>query len=239
MLVCEDLHYCFGPGQHVLRGISWALAPGQVTAMLGPNGAGKTTLLRLLLGILEPSRGTVCMGGKPTCSIDPRDLARTVSYVPQRGGTDFAFTVRQVMELGLAKGGLVSLVERVASELSLTEMLGRPANELSEGQRQRVTLARAIVQIESSPLPPSKKVILADEPFSAMDPRQERQSMQVLSELSKKGYGIAVVMHDLRATRRLATQALLLDEEGRMRASGEIGSVLTPENIEAVFGIVE
>ncbi len=239
MLVCENLHYCFRPGQEVLRKISWDFAPGEVTAILGPNGAGKTTFLRLLLGILDPSHGNVLLHGKRVSSIDPRDLARSISYVPQRGGTEFAFTVRQVLELGLAKAGFSSLIERVAGELSLTELLSRRANELSEGQRQRVTLARAIVQIESSPLPASDKMVLADEPFSAMDPRQERQSMRVLQGMARGGCSIVVVMHDLRAASRLANQAILLDENGRMKASGSIGTVLAPENIEAVFGIVE
>ncbi len=239
MLVCEDLHYCFRPGQDVLRKISWEFAPGAVTAILGPNGAGKTTLLRLLLGILEPTRGTVLLHERRVSSIDPRDMARSISYVPQRGGTEFAFTVRQVLELGLAKAGSRSLIERVAGELSLTELLSRAVNELSEGQRQRVTLARAIVQIESSPLKTADKMVLADEPFSAMDPRQERQSMEVLKKLARGGCSIVVVMHDLRAASRLATQAMLLDEHGGMKASGPIEAVLAPENIEAVFGIVE
>ena len=242
MLACEDVHFSFGRGQEVLRGVTWASVPGQVTAILGPNGSGKTTLLRLLLGILEPTQGRVQMRGRATHQIPPPDMARSISYVPQRGGSEFGFTVRQVLELGIQRAQspeTVSLIQRVAADLSVTELLDRVANELSEGQRQRVTLARAIIQIESSPLQATEKTLLADEPFSAMDPRQERQSMKVLGELSKKGYCVVVVMHDLRATRRLAPQAVLLEELGRVKASGEIEAVLTPENIEAVFGIVE
>ncbi|MBX2851539.1 MAG: ABC transporter ATP-binding protein, partial [Phycisphaeraceae bacterium] len=84
----------------VVDGVTAQLKPGKVTALVGPNAAGKTTLMRLMLGLLRPWSGTVEVDARPVAGMPPGQRAGLVSYVPQRPGVRFAFTVRQVIAMG-------------------------------------------------------------------------------------------------------------------------------------------
>jgi iron complex transport system ATP-binding protein len=221
----------------VLRGVSLALAAGEIVALLGPNGAGKSTLLRTLLGQL-PARGTILWDGKAIQDWPRRSLARRVAYLAQSPSTEPEQKVVEVLATGRAPYwgafGLesvddVRVAREVAEQLALTDLLHRPMAELSGGQRQRVFLARCLVQQPAA--------LLLDEPNTFLDLRYQVELSRRLRSLARDRQ-IAVLMasHDLNLTAMIADRLILL-HKGIVAAQGDPTSVLTPEIVSDVYGI--
>jgi len=214
-----------------LREITVSAAPGRITAVIGPNAAGKSTLLKCIIGALTPTRGAVMIDGKAAHKTHAYWLARKIAYVPQRSTVSAAFTVRQVVELGrYALPANQSRIDSAIERLELADLHDRPYSALSVGQQQRVTLARAVAQLE-----PRGRLIL-DEPMSAMDLRHVRDCCQLLRELADQGATVLIAIHDLSLVASFADEAWLL-HEGRLSASGIVCDVLNVERLREVFEV--
>ena len=234
-LRAEDLHFGYRPRAPVVRNVSFGLAQRAVTALVGPNGAGKSTLLRLLLGTLTPQAGRVTLDGRPLAALGHRERAARIGYVPQRASLAFAFTVRQVVRLGLYAAGRADggAVDGALRAVDLAPRADEPFGVLSAGQQQRATLARVLAQLHGRPSP----IILADEPVSAMDPRHALETMTLLRGIAAAGGSVLVVLHDLTLALRWADRALVLDAEGRLVADGPAAESLEPSVLGGVFGV--
>ena len=154
----------------VLRSVEFTLRAGECAALLGPNGSGKTTLLRTISGVLAPQTGSIELLGRPLTSLSPRQRARMVAVVPQRGQLPQGLTARQMVLLGrfahLGWLGAYSREDYTAADSALDEtgaapLAHRRLTELSGGELQRVLLARALAQ--QSPL------LLLDELAAGLD----------------------------------------------------------------------
>lgn len=263
----ENIHVTFGSGgtsRRVLSGVDVALDPGFVTAIVGPNGAGKSTLVRTAMGFIEPRSGLVSLDGLPVGSFDGEHRARRLVYIPQRSTVVFAYAVREVVGMGLVSSRRPVLGsdssdrwrERdpqtlIARALTMVELADRASDaygDLSAGQQQRVTLARAFVQVEAALLSRSRGTgsaterrdtiaLLADEPVSAMDPRQAMASLVLLRSLARENVAVAVILHDLTLAAGVADRALLLGADGKIAAHGPAGDVLVPEVLTPALGI--
>lgn len=218
----------------VVDGVSAHLEPGKVTALVGPNAAGKTTLMRLMLGLLRPWSGTVAINGKEVGPLSPAVRAKQLSYVPQRPGVRFAFTVRQVIAMGAhgqSRREADPLVDRAIEQAGLNDVADRVLVELSGGQQQRVLLARAEVQSASA-----GRAMLLDEPGSHLDLQHRHAMMQRLRALAAGGLAVLVVLHELDLAVRYADEAWLMDA-GRLVSAGPWDEVLTPEVLGPVYGL--
>lgn len=228
----EDVSFGYMHGQTVISQLSVCLEPGRLCAVIGPNAAGKSTLLRLILGQLRPSSGRVRLCGAEVTTLSPRRRAALVSYVPQQGAVGFAFTVEQVVAMGRFALPLTgSVVERALVFCDLSGLRHRIFSELSIGQQQRVTVARAMAQSYGG-----GKVMLLDEPVSAMDLWHVHTTMRRLVELRSQGQAVLAVLHDLNLAARYADDVWLL-HEGGLVASGSWQQVLRPEVLEPVYGV--
>ncbi|MBL0926763.1 MAG: ABC transporter ATP-binding protein [Phycisphaerales bacterium] len=235
-LAAHDVWFAYRKGRDVLRAISATLEPG-ITAVVGPNGAGKSTLLRVLLGALRGA-GTarVELAGVEVRRLSPVERARSIAYIEQRPTMSSAFTVRQVVSLGrYALGPDDAAVAVAMQEAGVSDLAGVVFGELSAGQQQRVSLARAMAQLGIGPL--VGKVLLADEPLSALDPAQAVRAIGVLRRLSGRGAAVAVVLHDLTTARRAADRAIVLSDEGRVAAQGPVETALSVGTLARVFGV--
>jgi len=245
VLRAEDVTFAYPGGEPVLRGARAEIRAGCVTGVIGPNGAGKSTLLRVLAGLLRPAAGRVeLLDGRGRArglgGVGSRELAMRLAYLSQRPTVAFAFTVRQVVRLGLyarrgAESGADGVVERALENVGAVDLIDRPFGALSVGQQQRVTLARALAQLDGGGRERGREVLLADEPVSAMDPKHAAHAMGVLAGLARSGMGVVVVLHDLTLAARTLDRVIALDGDGRVIAEGATREALTPELLQTLF----
>lgn len=232
VLSVRDLHFGYEAGAPVVSDVSARLMAGRLCCLIGPNAAGKTTLLRLMLGQLEPWRGDVRLGDEPVHAIGPRRRARQVSYVPQRAGMAFAFTVREVVQMGrFATGADAGAVDAALAACDLADVQRRPFVHLSGGQQQRVLIARAMAQSEGA-----GRVMLLDEPGSSLDLWHVHHVMALLRAQARRGLAVLVVLHDLNLAARYADDVWLM-AGGRLQAAGTWARVLRPAVLEPVYGV--
>jgi ABC-2 type transport system ATP-binding protein len=196
--------------------ITMTIAPG-VTGLLGPNGAGKSTVLHLIAGFLAPSRGELTVGGAATWR-NP-DIYRTVGLVPERDSV-YAFLTGE--EFVLATARLHELADPAAATrraIAIVDMAAaqdRRISTYSKGMRQRIKVAAALVH--------DPQVLLLDEPFNGMDPRQRLHMMDLLTRLGAEGRTILLSSHILEEVERLAGTIQVI-VSGRLAASGDFRAI--------------
>jgi ABC-2 type transport system ATP-binding protein len=192
--------------------ISFSIGSG-ITGLLGPNGAGKSTLLHLLSGLLEPSAGRVLIEGRPAWR-DPA-IYRRIGLVPEREAVQPFLTGRQFVELAARLQELpdpAAAARRAIATVELGPVADRTVGTYSKGMRQRVKIAAALVHE-----PP---ILLLDEPFNGMDPRQRLHMMDLLRAMAAAGRTILFSSHILEEVERLA-DGILVIHAGRLAASGD------------------
>ncbi|MCW5757592.1 MAG: ABC transporter ATP-binding protein [Phycisphaeraceae bacterium] len=195
--------------------INLDLIPGRITALVGPNGAGKTTLLRLLAGLLVPESGSITLAGKSLEALGECDRALRLALAPQRASLAFAYTVGEYVGFGAYAAGRNARHEAVAwaiEELDLSAHVETPIPRLSVGQQQRATIARALAQLGTGDL--SGRVLLADEPASALDLRHALRLVETFQTLARRGAALLVAAHDLPWASLLADDVLALPGGG-------------------------
>ncbi len=191
--------------------VSFTLTPG-VTGLLGPNGAGKSTILHMLVGLLRPSSGTVTLDGVPTWQHP--EIYRTLGFVPESESVYSFLTGVELVRLNARLQQIADIDGAVRRAIDLVEMTAaqdRPVATYSKGMRQRIKIAAMLVH--------SPRVLLLDEPFNGMDPKQRLQMMAVLRRLADAGSTVLVSSHILEEVDRLADTVLVIIG-GRLAASG-------------------
>lgn len=200
----NGVHFSYGR-KAVLNEVNIAVEKGKVISIVGPNGSGKSTILKCIDKILKPQRGTILLEGKDIGSLQQKELAKYLGYVPQSGNSPFPSTVFDTVLMGRRPHTNWSvssrdkeIVSRILRGMGLEDMALRYFNELSGGERQKVLLARAMAQ--------EPEVLLLDEPTSALDLRHQLEVMNLISSMVRKN-GISVVMaiHDLNLASRYLT----------------------------------
>ena len=228
----DDVSFGYHRRRPVVCDVSGQLLAGNLHAVIGPNAAGKTTLIKLMLGQLSPHSGRVTIADRRVGRLTAGRRAAWISYVPQQSGVNFAFTVAEVVAMGRhALPRDDEAVDRAVNRCELGGLVDRPFVELSAGQQQRVLLARALAQAAGD-----GKLMLLDEPTSAMDLAHVHRMMRNLKSVSADGVAVVAVVHDLNLAARYADQIWLLDE-GRLVAAGDWATVLTPEIVGPVYGV--
>ena len=196
--------------------ISFALGPG-VTGLLGPNGAGKSTLLNLLAGLLAPSAGTARIDGRPAFG-DP-SVYRDVGIVPERESVPAYLTGYEFVRLNADLQGMpdaAAATDRAIATVDLAADAHRSLRTYSKGMRQRAKVAAALVH--------DPRILLLDEPFNGMDPRQRLHMIGLLREMAAAGRVILFSSHILEEVEQLA-DAVLVVYAGRLAASGDFRSI--------------
>ena len=196
--------------------VTFGLGPG-VTGLLGPNGAGKSTLLHLVAGLLRPSAGNVSVDGRPTFG-DPA-VYRRVGLVPEREAVFPYLTAREFVRLSAQLQGIplgTGAVDRALGTVELSMAADRALSTYSKGMRQRAKVAAALVH--------DPAVLVLDEPFNGMDPRQRLHMMALLRELADSGRVILFSSHILEEVERVAERVLVV-VSGRLAASGDFREI--------------
>jgi iron complex transport system ATP-binding protein len=220
----------------VVDGVRFTAKAGRVLGILGPNGAGKSSLLQAVVGIL-PSEGEVSVGGSPVRVMDRHERARTMAYVPQQSELRSALTVGDVVVQGRYPHRLGVLrpthgdreeAERALSLVDATALANRPFTALSQGERQRVLIARALAT--------RARVLLLDEPTTSLDIGHALRLYRLLRDLAREGYCVVAVLHPLERALEWTDDALLLDQ-GQAVAFGASRDVIWAAATEGVYGV--
>ena len=216
----------------ILDNINLTLEKGEIGILLGKNGSGKTTLFKNILGIEKPESGSISYDGKDLLRLSRRERAGYIAYVPQ----DIQFgdlTVYDTVLMGrMAYFGLRAgkedekITEEVLNDMGVTELASRNANELSGGERQKIAIARALVQ--------EPKLLIFDEPTGNLDIANEQLILKEAKKVAKeKGIGILTSLHDLNQALDLGTKFFLI-KEGKIVYSGG-PEIVTKEVIKEIF----
>jgi zinc transport system ATP-binding protein len=216
-------------GEPVLEDVTLEVEARDYLAILGPNGSGKTTLLKVMLGLLQPQRGSVRVLGRTAATARGQ-----VGYVPQHAGFDLDFPIRVLDVVLMGRYPARRLGRRFDAEdraqalralaqVELAPCAERPIGALSGGQIQRVLIARALA------LEP--RLLLLDEPHASLDERVGRSVWELLEELSQR-LTIVLVSHDIGAISHYVRSVACLNR----RLHGHPSRELTPEILEATYG---
>jgi ABC-type methionine transport system ATPase subunit len=211
--------------RNIVNDVSFEVQPEEVLAIVGPSGAGKSSLLRLLNRLDEPTSGTVFLEGKDYREIAPRELRRRAGMIMQAAYL-FPGTVADNLRFGPRQQGRTvgdGEIDRLLVQVGLPGFRDRTIDNLSGGEAQRVSVARALA---NSPV-----VLLADEPTSALDEDSKRGIEALFADIAaSNGLTCIIVTHDIAQAARMATRVLVM-EAGRVKRIGRTEEVLNAEPI--------
>lgn len=220
--------------KRIVEGISLHIQPGQVVGLIGPNGSGKSTLLRTVYRMLKPEAGYVRLGGDDVWKLTARESARRTGVVVQETPSDFEFTVREVVQMGRTPHKDTFALDTqtdsalVSAALERVEMSGfdeRPFSTLSGGEKQRVLIARVLVQ--------QPKLLILDEPTNHLDVHHQLEILELV-----RGLGITtlITLHDLNLA-AMYCDYLYVMQQGQIAAEGAPEATLTRTLIQQVFRV--
>lgn len=237
-LNCERMTVGYDGRNPVLREINLRIRPGERIAVIGPNAAGKSTLLKAMAGDATPISGRAVLNGQSIQDLPDKARARVLTRVPQRPKIQAAFSVREFVAMGRyphqswgrrEQHTDMAAIEKALLETGLREQAGRPVNQLSGGEQQRVILAQALAQDTS--------VLLLDEPNTFLDIRHQFSLLDTLFRLNQaEKLTIVLVLHDLNLAASFAERVILM-HDGRVVLDGDPKAVLTAESIQETYGV--
>ena len=241
MLEIKDLFFRYSRRSPVvLRDVNLYLPDGKIGILLGKNGSGKTTLFKNILGILKPESGSILFDGENLLRMNRRERARRIAYVPQSihfGALSVFDTVLmgRISYFGYKAGKEdEAAAEEVLREMKLESFSARNVEELSGGERQKVAIARALVQ--------EPRMLVFDEPTGNLDIANEQLIIEEARRVAKeKGIGILISLHDLNQALNLGDQFFFM-KEGRICYAGgseTVTETIISEIFDAEVRIVE
>ena len=220
----------------VLNNVSLDLKQGDFTFLLGPNGAGKSTLLKSINGILKCDKGDIIVNDKSLAQYEDKELARVIAFIPQEFTMQFDFTVYEFVLMarypwlnfwGHYQEKDHEIVKKYLDKLDLVSFQERLFNQLSSGEKQRVLIARALVQ--------DTEYILMDESLSFLDINHQIEILNLLKEINQhEKKTMIMISHNLNLAAEYADRIVFL-KKGEIKASGKVSEVYNEEVLGEIF----
>jgi ABC-2 type transport system ATP-binding protein len=219
-LEAHGLRKCYGPVV-ALEDLSFSAGPGEVVGLLGPNGAGKTTAIRLLTTMLPASAGTFAVAGIPHTR--PAELRRRVGVLPESAGyprqqTGLEYLRYHARLFGHSRASARERADVLLSEVGLDERRSAPIGVYSRGMRQRLGIARALIN--------DPAVVFLDEPTLGLDPAGQRQVLGVVERISRERTATVLLSTHLLAEVEDTCSRVLILNRGRKVADGSVDAVI-------------
>lgn len=221
--------------QDVLENISVDIFPGDFLGIIGPNGGGKTTFLKIILGLLQPTKGEVFLYGKPLSAFTGWSKIGYVSQRADQVNTQVPMTVKEVVELGrVAKVGFFhglteedkKIADRSLQQVEMLEFKDSLITELSGGQLQRVFIARALA---SEP-----ELLFLDEPTAGVDSESQEDFYKLLTQLASTGLTLLIVSHDIDVILNEVNQVACINK--RLVFEGSPKTFVAGNYLEKMYG---
>ncbi len=236
MLQVDNLS-CGYDSKFVLQNINFKIGDGELLGVIGPNGSGKTTLLKAITKVLKPQKGRMVFDGKEISQMGFKELAQKVAFVPQSSAAGMNMTVEEFVLLGriphrrqfqfLETEGDQQVAEQAMALAGVLELRERFLSELSGGERQLATIARALAQ--------EPQLLLLDEPTAHLDIGHQVKVLDLVRKLNhENSLTIVIVLHDLNLA-SLYCDTLILLKEGKIHSIGTPEEILTYPVIEEVY----
>jgi len=233
----RDLRYTYSK-YLVLDDVDLQVKEGEILGILGPNGCGKTTLLRNLNKNLSPDGGCILLDGEDMADMSKKEIAQSIAVVPQTNEISFSFTAREIIAMGRMPFKKLmdpdtredqEIIDQAIAATGLERLQDRRINTMSGGERQRVMIARALVQ--------SPRILLMDEPTLHLDINTQFEALDLVSKLAReKGLTVVIVSHDLPMVARYCDRVAMIHDH-KVMCVGTLDEVLTPENMRKVFNV--
>ena len=224
----------------IVDGIEFEVKQGEILTLIGPNGAGKSTVLKTIAGYLKRLDGTVMVGNRDMLEFSEKEMAKRLSVVLTERIRPELMTCREVVEtgrypytgsFGILSGNDKEIVKNAIETVSMQDYADMDFNSVSDGQRQRVMLARAICQ--------EPEILILDEPTSYLDIHHKIQFLEILRSLAKeKQMAVILSMHELDFAEKISDYVLCI-KDGKIALSGTPDKVFTAENIMGLYDIPE
>ncbi len=228
-----DLHgvsFSYVRNKTFIRDLSFSVGEGEFVGLLGANGSGKSTIMKLGSGILKPSSGTVSLWGKEIHTLNNRDRAKLISYLPQTLDITVPFTIEELVSMGLYPYDIppAMTVEKALEVVGLADKAGAHLTDLSGGERRRTFIAMTLVQ--------GAGILLLDEPLANLDVKYQIELVRLLRKL-RESQNIAVVMalHDINIA--LQFKSVTLIKDGNIIGSGDPETILTGSMLKQAFDV--
>ncbi len=221
--------------KNVLNDVSLALDEGVILSILGPNGSGKSTLLNCMAGLLQPKSGKIKLNGSDLNTLSFREIAQVVSYVQQNHRAAFAYPVLHFVTMGRAPRisvfGKPKAADRKAAwdaleALGIAHLADKPYTEISGGEMQQATIARAIVQ--------EPKVILFDEPTAHLDYGNQLRVLNIIRDMANRGFSVVMTTHNPDHALLLGGMVAILDRKGHIEV-GQYNEIITEQRLLEVY----
>ena len=210
LVLVEDVHTYYGKS-HILHGVTLQVAPGEVVGLLGRNGVGKSTTLKTIMGLVQPSHGTVMLDGNAISGLAPHKLARLgIGYVPEDRRIFRLLTVMENLRVGFDRKGVSEEKRQALLDKAfmffprLAERRNQAGGTLSGGEQQMLAIARAMM------LEP--KIILLDEPTEGLMPRMVSQIRQIIEVLHQEGVAILLVEQNVPLTLEVSQRVYIMEK---------------------------
>ncbi len=242
MIYVDQLSYEIN-GSQLLHDVSVNFQLGQLNVILGPNGAGKSTLIKVISGELERVRGEVSIADVRLDEWSPQRLACRRAVVAQFNQIAFPFTVLEIVMMGLIPSSVYNKnlatendVHVIMEELEILHLGDRIYSTLSGGEQQRVSIARALVQVLSATKNNESCCLLLDEPTASLDLRHQHELLRLLKQKIKNNYCILMILHDINLALQYADHIAMM-KEGKVVKTGAVNNVITGETLNSIFSV--
>lgn len=216
----------------ILNEISINIDLNEITGLLGPNGAGKTTLFYILAGLTKPTKGEVLLNNSEITNLSLSSRADSgLVYLPQEPSIFRNLSVKDNLRSSLetkilSKPEIEKRIDELMEEFKISSLANRKGRELSGGQRRRVEIARSIAL--------NPKFIMLDEPFAGIDPLAIDDLKELIQKLTKKGLGILISDHNVKATTDICKKIFVINS-GNIIAEGSSAKILKDETVKKVY----
>ncbi len=233
MITVEKLSKSYDGITLALKGISFAIQPGEVVGFLGPNGAGKSTTMKILTGFLLPSSGTGSIGGLDVVA-DSLAVRRCIGYLPESTPLYTEMRVDDYLRFaaqihGVQRREVSAAVHRVRDLCNLGTVMGRNILELSKGFKQRVGLAQAMIH--------QPQVLILDEPTSGLDPNQIVEVRKLIKQLAQE-HTVILSTHYLQEVEASCSRIMII-HQGSLVADGTLASLVEDESKSDVMAKIK
>ncbi len=222
----------------IVKNLNFTAERGQLLSFAGPNGAGKSTLLKMIAGVIKPYSGKILADNKDLSSLSPAERAKCVAFIPQNFELEFDYSVYDIILSGrfpfLNIWGNYSVkdretVEDLIEKFGLSDLRNQPLNRISGGEKQRVSIARALAQ--------GSDILLMDEGFSFLDLNYQAEIMKIIKTLTEKeNKSVLLVSHNLNLISAYSDKVIML-KNGEITACGVPDEVFSSSEIKKLYNV--